>query len=314
MKFMENMEQFNPHDPKYKKVLDLPKEEQENFVDVDGGFVRKEVLKADEGWQEEARKANEGRSIFKKIFFLDKQTALDIAQEYAKQEDSDRTDFLSIEEQITRSFTHIMKDLRPLIEQGEIPIDSIISEERSGRLPSEIMKILVGKIYKRLGINKKIEILPLSINRFNTKESGRLDETDEIFSKYIDENRLGHGVLYVTEYIDGGTTIKAAIELILKNVESARKSGKNIPLFYCFASIGGTSFERALSGRRAKFNNENFWEHLEKTAPEILHRIRFIHGREMADSHGVYSRIARSALINDIAKVIGERISKKLGI
>lgn len=312
MKFMEHMEQFNPHDSKYKKISDLPNEEQENFVDVDGGFVRKEVLKADEEWQEEARKANEGRSIFKKIFFLDKQTALDIAQEYAKQEDSDRTDFLSIEEQITRSFTHIMKDLRPLIEQGVIPIDSIISEERSGRLPSEIMKILVEKIYKKMGLNKRLEILPLAIDR-GSRYRG-MDEENEIFSKYIDENRLGHGVLYVTEYIDGGTTIRGAIDLILKNVESARKSGKDIPDFYCFASMGGSSFEEAFSGRIPQFNKEYFWEHLEKIAPEILNRIRFIHGREKADFHGVYSRIARSALISDIAKIIGERISKKLGI
>jgi len=37
------MSEFNPSDPKYKKVEDLPKEEQGNFTDVDGGFVGAEA-------------------------------------------------------------------------------------------------------------------------------------------------------------------------------------------------------------------------------------------------------------------------------
>lgn len=34
---------FNPSASQYKKVEDLPKEEQTNFTDVDGGFVRKDA-------------------------------------------------------------------------------------------------------------------------------------------------------------------------------------------------------------------------------------------------------------------------------
>ncbi len=37
------MEKFDPSDPKYKKVEDLPKEEQGDFVDVNDGFVGKEA-------------------------------------------------------------------------------------------------------------------------------------------------------------------------------------------------------------------------------------------------------------------------------
>ncbi|MBI5817181.1 MAG: DUF4116 domain-containing protein [Candidatus Yonathbacteria bacterium] len=36
-------EKFDPHDPQYKKVEDLPQEQQKNFVDIDGGFVGKEA-------------------------------------------------------------------------------------------------------------------------------------------------------------------------------------------------------------------------------------------------------------------------------
>lgn len=40
------MEKFNPLDrDKYKKVADLPKEQQRDFRDVEGGFVRASVGK-----------------------------------------------------------------------------------------------------------------------------------------------------------------------------------------------------------------------------------------------------------------------------
>ena len=38
-------ENFNPKSPEYKKIEDLPEKEQNNFVNVEGGFVRKEAAK-----------------------------------------------------------------------------------------------------------------------------------------------------------------------------------------------------------------------------------------------------------------------------
>jgi hypothetical protein len=55
-------EMFNPSAPEYKKVEDLPKEEQGNFANVEGGFVKKEA-------KEELRDAEtviEGVDYFKK--------------------------------------------------------------------------------------------------------------------------------------------------------------------------------------------------------------------------------------------------------
>lgn len=40
---MPKQEQFNPLDSKYKKVTDLPVENQEYYKDVEGGFARKEA-------------------------------------------------------------------------------------------------------------------------------------------------------------------------------------------------------------------------------------------------------------------------------
>jgi len=45
------MEKFNPSDPRYKKIADLPENQKEKFVDVEGGgFVRKEA--ADYGYNQ----------------------------------------------------------------------------------------------------------------------------------------------------------------------------------------------------------------------------------------------------------------------
>lgn len=38
------MEKFDPSDPKYKKVEDLPEDKRKDFSDVEGGFVKKEVI------------------------------------------------------------------------------------------------------------------------------------------------------------------------------------------------------------------------------------------------------------------------------
>ena len=52
-------EQFNPTDPQYKKTEDLPKEQQDEFIDTEKGFVKKEANKIYDdckklGWPDEA--------------------------------------------------------------------------------------------------------------------------------------------------------------------------------------------------------------------------------------------------------------------
>lgn len=42
------MEKFNPNDKKYEKAEDLPQEKQEEFVNVEGGFVRKGMIESQE--------------------------------------------------------------------------------------------------------------------------------------------------------------------------------------------------------------------------------------------------------------------------
>lgn len=76
---MEKQEQFNPYDAKYKKVADLPEDQQQNFADTQsGGFVKKEVLESDEE--------------FKRVSFID--VAHGSALEEDDQVEAEKTKFL----------------------------------------------------------------------------------------------------------------------------------------------------------------------------------------------------------------------------
>lgn len=77
-------ESFNPLDPKYKpnkRIEDFPAEERERFVNLpDGGFVRSEAFEQFKIFKYRAEAENKRRPVFKKLFFLDKISALDAAQ------------------------------------------------------------------------------------------------------------------------------------------------------------------------------------------------------------------------------------------
>ena len=85
---MEKQEQFNPRDEKYKKVADLPEDQQQNFADTEnGGFVKKEVLESDEGLKTEAERRNKERPVLQKLRGQNKQSFVEIAQEEAMETD-----------------------------------------------------------------------------------------------------------------------------------------------------------------------------------------------------------------------------------
>ncbi len=84
-------ENFNPRDEKYKKVADLPKEEQENYRDTskENGFITKEAFEEDNKNLREAEKINSDRSLLDKIFNRNKISKQDIAKIKAEIMDSD---------------------------------------------------------------------------------------------------------------------------------------------------------------------------------------------------------------------------------
>ena len=60
---------FNPHDEKFKKTADLPKEEQANFVDYKNGFIGKQAAEDFEKAGEDADFDNSWRRTFADKFF-----------------------------------------------------------------------------------------------------------------------------------------------------------------------------------------------------------------------------------------------------
>ena len=83
------MESFNPS-PEHKKVEDLPKGRQGEFVDVDGGFVRKEAAEHLKYAEASAQKYNDfPRSFFSRLFRKKTpETAQSMLQWFAENEDA----------------------------------------------------------------------------------------------------------------------------------------------------------------------------------------------------------------------------------
>jgi len=75
---------FNPNNSEYKKVSDLPAEEQKNFKNVEGGFITKkaEVSQLMNQWDADAH--NFERNPINKIFGQGKLSDVDMAHQEAK--------------------------------------------------------------------------------------------------------------------------------------------------------------------------------------------------------------------------------------
>lgn len=78
---------FNPSNPEYKEVKDLPQEVQKDFADVEGGFVTKEALEHAESANEDAALKNKRRGILQKLFNVGEVSELDVLHEEAFFED-----------------------------------------------------------------------------------------------------------------------------------------------------------------------------------------------------------------------------------
>lgn len=76
------MEKFNPYDPKYERVEDLPKKHQAAYVDLEGGgFVKSTVLSEEKKHKEAANEQNKKRPRLQKLLGVNKLTPMDIAHE-----------------------------------------------------------------------------------------------------------------------------------------------------------------------------------------------------------------------------------------
>jgi len=74
-------EKFNPEN--FRSYSELPEQEKENFVEVEGGFVRKEAAQLLQRAEEVAREINRNRSLIEKIFNKGAVNAIDVLHESA---------------------------------------------------------------------------------------------------------------------------------------------------------------------------------------------------------------------------------------
>ncbi len=237
------MEQFDPSDQKYKKVEDLPEEYQADFVNLgDGGFVRKEAWENYQFWKREAKEANKGRSVFKKVFLLDRKTFLDFAYEKAWR-GSDVEVTASIEDQMTRAFKHMLPRLFPFIENHAF--EAVISEENSGRFPAEVFRSFINKVYRARGA-KTISLYPIEAGSelcgSDYGPGGKIEKQVLIPLERLLRNKdLGKGFLYVTEYVASGKTTEIVTNCFDMVIEKMEKEGddENLPDIYCFATVAG---------------------------------------------------------------------------
>jgi hypothetical protein len=81
------MEQFNPSNPEYKNVEDLPVEEQEKYVNTEEGFVTKEAMDTYNEAIDDAKERNSRRSLKEKILGQRKTDPMDLLHSQAKSQD-----------------------------------------------------------------------------------------------------------------------------------------------------------------------------------------------------------------------------------
>lgn len=77
-----SMEQptFDPRDEKYKKVADLPEDQQKNFADIKGGFITKEADEYSDKFRSDVARRNPetlGGKIINKLKGVDKKSLAD---------------------------------------------------------------------------------------------------------------------------------------------------------------------------------------------------------------------------------------------
>lgn len=83
----EKTEKFNPKDPKYKRVEDLPEQFQNEFINYPekdgGGFGRKEALEKRANFIKKSKELNSERGWTEKVFGKNKITPKDLEEEQA---------------------------------------------------------------------------------------------------------------------------------------------------------------------------------------------------------------------------------------
>lgn len=232
------------------ELVELPQE-------LGGGYVKRSALEAYEGWEQLAKEANEGRSVFKKIFLVDKKSAMDFARVEADKEENERTKEnerklkLNAEKEtlirvLSESFDNIFFDagdspylegFQKLVFEGHI--DTIFSEDKSGRIPALICKKFLNAVYEEEGKNR-VRGFSMPIGRVESYKYTKRCQEDIDFvasklSELADKNILGTNILYVTDFVAGGGTAKRFLDAVR---QVSFREEKNVWASYLLVTLG----------------------------------------------------------------------------
>ena len=174
-------EKFNPFDPEYKKVADLPKEEQKNFKDVEGGFVKNTAFEnIDEARADEEflMKMPDGEEVDN-----------DLIKKYEELIGHDET--LKIRSMADKLHEPIKKMIEPVLENiknGDYQL--LICDDASGRIPALVVRKLINESYRR-NLNKNIDtrfIAGASMHEYGTTYTGEMQNNKkEKIRSYIEK-------------------------------------------------------------------------------------------------------------------------------
>lgn len=197
-----NVEKFNPNNPDYKKVEDLPQEEQVNFKNVEGGFVKNtapediEAAQSDEEYLRELpddAEREKGRIEQWEQLVGNEETA-------------------EIRELIGWSYEPTKKMLEPILENiknGDYQL--LIGDDASGRIPALIVRKFINNAYKHAN-------RPAILTRFIA--GSKADDDIGMVSKSSIGKRTGH-------YVDSGEKVRSLKVEKWKKVKSYIKKLKD---------------------------------------------------------------------------------------
>ena len=156
--------------------------------------------------------ANEGRSVFEKVFLIDKKYFLEFARKEAMVEHGERGNLELYITSLKKDFEAVFNG-RDLNEYADFfwekhkklffsDSTAVISEDRAGRLPAEIVHEAINIVRKKKGLSH-VPLLGLDASR-SVSES----EIKNQMKTWISRGLLQGSVFYVTEMVYTGASQK----------------------------------------------------------------------------------------------------------
>lgn len=228
-----------------QEIQDIDEEIRERFIElpseVGGGFVLREDLANVALWREKADRANEGRSLFKKVFLMSRveeyelmrQNAITYLDTHRTEKEQRKEALISAERIVYESLDLLLstnEEFRKLLTTHHI--DSILIEDASGRFPALIVRKFLNLVYERA------ELPLVTAYSAPTGRHGPRGQLEASINRLAQRKLLGENILLVTDYISSGGTSTAVYRSVLK----ARNRKEDPINLFAVVTMGGRKY------------------------------------------------------------------------